>query len=175
MGSLYPVPGWQRALDRADLTGLAARLTAERVAAGLCVYRQESPEHRKVNRGLAATARSIIPDPVQASIIAAGDAGHPAARHDLEAVLDRLPPEARRRLRIVLSGAGAGGDQSYAQMLADTMGSHIIAPAGTWTATPDGRLRAIVAGRLEAADSWPRFSPGHQPGPFWEDPGLTAT
>jgi hypothetical protein len=159
LGSLYPVPGWQRALDQADLTGLAAQLTAERVTAGVCVYRRESPEHRTASRGLAATARSILPDPVQISIIAAGDAGNPAARHDLEAVLARLPPAATRRLRIVLSGAGARGDQSYAQMLADNIGSHIIAPAGAWTATPDGRLAAIVADRLQAADGWPGFSP----------------
>jgi hypothetical protein len=55
--------------------------------------------------------------------------------------------------------AGARGDQSYAQMLADTMDSHIVAPSGAWTATPDGWLRAIVADRLEAVDGWPEFSP----------------
>jgi hypothetical protein len=171
MGSLYPVPGWQRALDQADLTGLAPGLTAERVTAGLCVYRRESGQHERASRGLAATARSIIPDPAQATIIAAGDADSPPARQDLEAVLERLPAQATRRLRLVLSGAGAGGDRSYAQTLADTTGSLIIAPAGAWTATPDGRLRAIPAGRPEAADSWPRFFPRHRPVPLSEAAG----
>ncbi len=164
MEALYPVPGWQRALDQADLTGLAAGLAAERVTAGLCVYRRESAEPGRASRGLAATARSVIPDPVRAMIIAAGDAGSPAARRDLEAVLDRLPAEATQSLRIVLSGAGAGGAQSYAQILANTMGSHIIAPGGVWTATPDGRLRAVAADQTPGADGWQELFPRHPRG-----------
>jgi hypothetical protein len=158
-GPLYPVPGWQRALGQADLGGLPRGLAAERVAAGLAIYREEEPGGGgNPHRGLAATARSIIPDPERACIIAAGDAGMPGARRDLEAVLERLPEAATQSLRIVLAAAGAGGGQSYAQDLARRMGSHIIAPAGGWTATPDGRLHAVPAGQRGPA-GWQEFSP----------------
>jgi hypothetical protein len=157
MEPLYPVPGWQRALDHADLGWLPTGLAAERVPAGLCVYRPESPQPGPASGSLAATAPRIIPDPERATIIAAGDAASPAARQDLEAVLDRLPAQATRSLRIVLSGAGAGGAQSYAQTLANTTGSHIIAPTGTWTATPDGRLRAAAPDQPQGTDDWQEF------------------
>jgi len=178
MGPLYPVPSWQRALGQADLSGLAPGLIAEQVAAGLAVYRKESDDRGQPQRGLAATARSIIPDPAQASIIAAGDADSPAARQDLEAVLQRLPGEATPSLRIVLSGAGAGGRQSYAQSLADAMGSRISAPTAAWTATPDGRLRAVPDGQRAGA-GWQHFSPSGQarryPAAAPAGPGATAS
>ncbi len=116
MSPLSPVPGWQRALAQTDLSELSTEFIADRIPAGLCVYR------------------------------------------------GRLPAEATRSLRLVLSGAGAGGEDSYAQFLAHSCGAHIIAPAGTWTATPDGRLRAIAASETGAADSWCGFSPRYPPG-----------
>jgi hypothetical protein len=158
MGPLYPVPGWQRALEQANLTGLPDGLFAERVAAGLCVYRQDATGREPAHHGLAATARSLLPDPERADVIAAGDASDAGARHDLETVLTRLPARATRGVRIVLSGAGAGGQGSYAQALSDTMGSRVIAPTGAWTATPDGRLRAVAAGHPGTSD-WQVFSP----------------
>jgi hypothetical protein len=158
MGPLYPVPGWQRALDHANLAGLPDGLFAERVAAGLCVYHQDATGRESAQQGLAATARSLLPDPERPVVIAAGDTSDPGARHDLETVLGCLPARATRGMRIVLSGAGAGGQDSYAQALSDTLGSQVIAPTGAWTATPDGRLRAVAAGQPGAAE-WQVFFP----------------
>jgi hypothetical protein len=138
LGSLYPVPAWEWALGEAGLGELAGRLVVEHVAAGISVRRPGSSA-----RGLTATARSIIPDPARATLVRGDAARSEDARQDLEAVLSRLPRAAVTSLRILLSGAGSGAQDSYAQFLADTLGSHIVAPAGSWTATPDGRLRVL--------------------------------
>jgi hypothetical protein len=161
MEPLYPAPGWQRALGEADLASLPPGLSADRVPAGLAVYREEPGDRGQPYRGLSATAHSVIPDPERACVISGGTAQSPAARQDLEAVLERLPREATRRLRIVLSGAGvaAGSEPCYAQVLAEKLRSDIIAPTGAWTATPDGRLRAAAAG----AGGWQEFRPGRKP------------
>jgi hypothetical protein len=160
LGSLHPVPPWEGVLTAADLDGLAGGLAVEHVAAGLYVYRPGT-----VERGLATTARSLLPAPSGMTIVMGGDARGAGVRQDLEQVLSRLPAGAAGSLRIVLAGAGAGGRDSYAQFLADTFGCQIVAPAGEWTATPDGRLLARSApgrtpGTGTEADAWPAFSPG---------------
>jgi len=164
MGSLYPTPAWERALAETDLSGVGGGLVIEHVAAGLCVHRPEAAE-----RGLAATARSVIPDPARATIIASADARTEAIRQDVETVLGRLPAAAARKLCLVLAGAGAGGQGSYAQFLADTFGTRVLAPVGRWTATPDGRLRAFPAATGAGApggeaQAWHEFSPRRVPG-----------
>jgi hypothetical protein len=151
LGSLYPVPAWEWALGEADLGELAGRLVIEHVAAGVCIYRPGSPAP-----GLTTAARSIIPDPARATIVLGDDARSEDARQDLEAVLSRLPRPAVTSLRILLSGAGSGEQDSYAQFLADTLGSQIVAPAGRWTATPEGRLRV----RAEVRQATPAQPPG---------------
>jgi hypothetical protein len=155
LGSLYPVPAWEWALGEADLGELAGRLVIEHVAAGVCVYRPGSSA-----RGLIATARSVIPDPARATIVLGDDARSEDARQDLEAVLSRLPRPAVTSLRILLSGAGSGAQDSYAQFLADTLNSQIVAPTGRWTATPDGRLRVLAEPR-QATSAQP-------PGDGWQ-------
>jgi hypothetical protein len=156
MGSLYPTPAWQRALGDANLGGLVAGMAVEQVAAGLCVRRPGSS-----GRGLVETARSVLPDPWQMTVVVGGDVHDDDVRQGLEAVLDELPTTATRSVRLVLAAAGAGGRDSYAQHLADTLGSELIAPAGGWTATPDGRLRILGGpGASEpGAGGWCRFSP----------------
>jgi hypothetical protein len=166
LGSMYPVPAWERALGETDLTALPSGGTFEHVAAGICLFRSESSE-----RGLAATARSIVPDPARATIVVAGDARDGAVRQDVESVLSQLPAAALSSLRLVLTGAGAGAGDSYAQFLAETFGSEIVAPGGRWTATPDGRLRALgtpgapggAGGRGSEADGWLVFAPSREP------------
>jgi hypothetical protein len=160
MGPLYPTPGWERALGEVELTGLSAELVAERIPAGLCVYRPGEGHRGPSAPGLAATARQILPDPVRATVIADGAAGSEETRQAVAAVLARLTPGARQSLRVVLSGAASGGPGSYAQHLADALGGEIIAPTGGWTATPDGRLRAIRAESGAQPDGWRTFLPG---------------
>lgn len=157
LGSLYPEPGWERALAAADF----ARLGVEQVAAGLCVSRPGPGA-----RGLTATARSIIPAPSGPVVVAGGDAGDPGVRRDVTDVLGRLPAGGVPRLRLLLTGAGAGGSDAWAQALADEFGFVIAAPAGRWTASPDGFVRALpVTGSAspaaagEAADPWRHFQP----------------
>jgi hypothetical protein len=159
MGPLYPVPAWDRALAAADLTRLAAGVIAERVPAGLCVYRASGTGPGRSGQGLAATARRILPDPVRVSVIADGTATSAEDRRALETVLGRLLPEAMLSLRIVLSDAAEGGEDSYAQYLADSLGGPVIAPTGMWTATPDGRLRAMGMDPAGGADTWREFLP----------------
>jgi hypothetical protein len=158
MGSLYPEPGWERALAGMALAAPPG-LVVEQVAAGLSLYRQDHAAS-----SLAATARSLIPDPARATIIVDGDAMSAEVRRDLDTIIGRLPAAARRSLRIALTAAARGGQESYAQSLADTFESAIVAPSGTWTATPDGRLLARSAsgaarGSRSEASGWREFSP----------------
>jgi hypothetical protein len=158
MGSLYPEPDWERALIETALTGLPADLVIEDVAAGVCVYRPDPSQ-----RALSATARSVLPDPARVTIVAAGEASTEAVRQDVAAVLGSLPGKAADRVRLLLAGAGEGGDDSYAQDLADTFDCEIVAPAGRWTATPDGRVRALPVPGAPAgpgAGGWKTFWPG---------------
>jgi hypothetical protein len=158
MGSLYPEPDWERALIETALTGLPADLVIEDVAAGVCVYRPDASQ-----RALSATARSVLPDPARVTIVAAGEASTEAVRQDVAAVLGSLPGKAADRVRLLLAGAGEGGDDSYAQDLADSFDCEIVAPAGRWTATPDGRVRALPPPGAPAgpgAGGWKTFWPG---------------
>jgi hypothetical protein len=156
--SLYPPPTWCQGIAGADLSDLSETLDIEHVAAGLCL-RWPGP----AERGLIATARSLIPDPVRATIVVGGDVRNQDDRLALQSVLLRLPSGALRRLRILLSYAGSGGSESYAQYLADMFSSEISAPAQRWTATPDGRLRAYPAaggaGPVAADGAWLEFAP----------------
>ncbi|HEY2441841.1 MAG TPA: hypothetical protein VGI31_01775 [Streptosporangiaceae bacterium] len=160
LGSLYPEPRWEDALAAADFSGLGVG----QVAAGLCVGRPGPAA-----RGLAATARSIIPVPSGPTIVAGGDAGNSEVRRDVETLLGRMPAGTLPRLRLLLTGAGAGGHDSYAQFLADTFGLVVAAPTGRWTASPDGCVRALPAagpaGSGGPANPWQTFSPrGNPPG-----------
>ncbi len=155
LGSLYPEPAWERALAEEALAELPADLVVEDVAAGLCVYRPGSSQ-----RGLSATARSILPDPARLTIVAGGGAG--AVQQDVAAVLGRLPAKAAVSVRLLLAGAASGGEDLYAQDLADVFDCEIVAPAGRWTATPDGRVRALAApGAATGAEArgWRTFLP----------------
>jgi len=159
LGSLYPEPAWEQALAAADITGLATEAACEHIAAGLYVYRPDSPQSE-----LTATARSLLPDPANTTVVIGGDAAAEAARRDTEAVLRQLPAEAARSVRLLLAGAASGGADSYAQFLADAIGGEIIAPTGGWTATPDGRLRDLAAPGETAvpdAGAWRAFAPRH--------------
>jgi hypothetical protein len=175
LGSLSPAPAWERALADVDLSGAGDGLVIERVPAGLFVCRQGQS-----GPGLAATARSIIPDPERATIIASASAGSEVVGRDLHAVAGLLPAGARRSLRIVAFGAGPEGAGSFAQSLADAVGSHIVAPVRKCTATPDGRLLARPpAGPgpepKPTGGSWREFFPGREPtgtpGPPDSEPG----
>jgi hypothetical protein len=174
LGSLYPEPGWEGALAAADFSGL----DVEQVAAGLCVGRPG-----RAARGLSATARSIMPTPSGPTIVVGGDAGNSEVRQDVERALGRIPAGSLPRLRILLTGAGAGGHGSYAQLLADTFGFAVAAPVGRWTASPDGFVRALPAagpaGPGETADPWqyssPRARPPSAPGPGVPGPAPTAS
>jgi len=157
LGSLYPVPAWELGLAEADLSGLPGTLRIEHIAAGLCICWPGPAQ-----RGLLATARSIIPDPSQATIVIGGAVRDHDVRRDVESVLGRLPAAAARRLRILLADAGSRGQDSYAQFLADTFGGQVAAPPGRWTATPDGRVRAlpsVAAGPGTPAATWQQFWP----------------
>ena len=177
MGALYPEPAWERALAEADLDAAANGLIVEHVAAGLSVHRP-GPS----TRGLATTARSILPDPAQATVIVDADLAAGAARREVGNVLSSLPVAATRRLRLVLAGAGDMGPDSYGQFLADRLGGQVVAPVGEWTATPDGRLRACTAGGAvggtaapgPAADGWCEFWPRRQQHPVSSDEGAPA-
>jgi hypothetical protein len=177
MGALYPEPAWERALAEADLGTAADGLIVEHVAAGLSVYRPGPSA-----RGLATTARSIIPDPARATIIVGVDLPAGDARREAENVLSSLPVAAARRLRVVLAGAGHMGPDSFGQFLADRFGSQVVVPLGEWTATPDGRLRASTAGGAAggaaapgpAADGWCEFWPRRQQHPVSSDEGGSA-
>ena len=165
-GSLYPEPAWERALAGNAMTGLPADLVIEDVAAGLCVSWTDTSQ-----RGLSATARSILPDPARVTIVAGGDASAWTVRQDVSAVVGHLPAEAARSVRLLLGGAAAGGEVSFAQALADSFGCEVVAPAGKWTATPDGRLRALPAG------GWCTFGPRLTPQaalPEPEEPEVVA-
>ena len=87
LGSLYPVPAWENALVEDGLADPPPGVLVEDVAAGLCIYRPGPSQ-----RGLRATARSILPDPRRVTIVAGGDAD---AVHDVAAVLERLPRRGR--------------------------------------------------------------------------------
>jgi hypothetical protein len=155
-GSLYPVPGWERTLADVELDGIAGDLVLEHVAAGICLYRPVPEEN-----GLAATARSLLPDPRRMSMIVSGSLPPGEAAERLPQVLRRLPMAARG-VRLVMPRAGAGGPDSLAQSLADAAGGRIVAPVGQWTATPDGRLRILgPEGRARAA-GWASFTPRPQ-------------
>jgi hypothetical protein len=125
LGSLYPEPAWERALAETALTGLPADLVIEDVAAGVCVCR---PEYSQ--RALSATARSILPDPARVTIVAAGDAGSEVVRQDVAAVLRSLPGKAAGRVRLLLSGAGSGGEDSYAPLRHSVRAPDQLPPGG---------------------------------------------
>ena len=167
IGSLSPAPAWERALADVDWGEIRDGLLIERIPAGLFVYRQCLSE-----RGLAATARSVIPDPVRATIIASTSAGSEVVRRDLETVAGLLPAAARQSLRIAVLRADPQSASSLAQSLADAVGSHVIAPAEGWTATPDGRLLARTPAEsgpgpehMRTAGSWRDFFPRATPLP----------
>lgn len=157
LGSLYPEPAWERALAETTRAELPADVVVEDIATGLCVYRPDSSM-----RGLSATARSILPEPDRVTIVAGGDAGSEAVKQDVAAVLGRLPAKTAGRVRLLLAGAASGGQDSYAQGLADAVGCEIAAPVGRWTATPDGRVRALAAPGAASGpetDGWRTFRP----------------
>jgi hypothetical protein len=158
LGSLYPEPGWEAALAEADFDGL----DVSQVASGLCVCRPG-----RAARGLTATARSIIPASSGPTLVVGGDAADSDVRRDVASVLGRIPAGTLRRLRILLTGAGAGGHDSYAQSLADTFGLVVSAPAGRWTASPDGLTRPLPepgpAGAHGTSGQWQTFSPRTKP------------
>jgi hypothetical protein len=90
------------------------------------------------------------------------------AEHTLVLTARTVIPDVARATIVV--GAGSGGADAYARFLAETFGIAVIAPAGRWTATPDGRLRAIppagavsrsAAGESAGAlaDGWREFWP----------------
>jgi hypothetical protein len=158
LSSLYPEPGWEDVLAGADFSDL----DVDQVAAGLCVC-PPGP----AARGLAATARSILPALAGPTIIVGGDAGNSHVRQDVETVLGRIPARALRVVRILLTGAAAGGHDSYAQFLADTFGFKVAAPAGRWTASPGGVVRVLPvaspAGSGEVPGPWLSFAPRDKP------------
>jgi hypothetical protein len=156
LGSLYPEPAWERGLATADLENLPGDVSIEHTASGLCISRPGQPDG-----GLAATARSIVPDPFAVTIVAGGDAGDRQVRQAVESVIDRLPPAATQAVRLLLNGAAAGGPQSFAQFLADSVGAAVTAPAERWTSTPDGRVRPLSPGEITTAGGqpWPQFRP----------------
>jgi hypothetical protein len=156
LGSLYPEPAWERGLATADLDSLPDGVVVEHTASGLCVSGPGQP-----GPGLAQTARSILPDPSSVTIVAAGDAHDPEPRQAVESVLDRLPPDVTRAIRLLLSGAAAGGPESFAQLVANAAGATVTAPAGRWTATPDGRVRLLPSAEAPGAGGrpWPKFRP----------------
>src|SRR5260370_30932455 len=131
LGSLYPEPAWEQALAAADITGLATEAACEHIAAGLYVYRPDSPQSE-----LTATARSLLPDPATTTIVIGGDAAARAARRDTEAVLRQLPAEAARSVRLLLAGAASGGADSYAQFLAHALGGGGLPPPPGEAAPP---------------------------------------
>ncbi len=162
LGSLYPEPAWERALAESVPAEPPAGAAVEDVAAGLCVYRPGPAQ-----RGLIATARSILPDPARVTIVAGGDAAAGAVRQDLAAVFGGLPARAAASVRLLLAGAASGGDGSCAQALADDFDCEIVAPAARWTATPDGRVRALAAtGAATGPDAggWLTFLPRRRAG-----------
>ena len=156
LGSLYPEPAWERGLATADLDNLPVNVSIEHTASGLCICRPGQSDH-----SLAATARSIVPDPVAVTIVVGGDASEPQVRRSVEAVIDRLPPAATQGVRLLLNGAAAGGPQSYAQFLADSVGAPVTAPPELWTATPDGRVRSLSPDGVTASGRlpWPKLRP----------------
>ena len=157
LGSVYPIPAWEHALAEAVPAEPPADVVVEDVAAGLCVYRPGPSQ-----RGLSATARSILPDPARMTVVAAGDARAEIVKQDVAAVLGGLPARAVVSVRLLLAGAGSGGEASYAQGLADVFECEIVAPAGGWTATPDGRVRALASpGAVAGPDAgrWRTFRP----------------
>jgi hypothetical protein len=157
LGSLHPAPAWERELDNADLETLLDGGGVEHIAAGLCL----PPRSGNPGRGLTATARSIVPDPAALTVVG-GDAADPLARQQVESLLGRLPAAARDRLRLLMAGAGADGPASFAQLLASAFGCLIVAPVGRWTATPNGRVRALPdarSGREVPGEAWAEFRP----------------
>jgi hypothetical protein len=164
LGSLHPAPAWKRELDSADLDTLLDEGSVEHIAAGL--YLPPSPG----NPGLTATACSIIPDPAALTVVSGCDAYDRVARQGVESLVQRLPAAARDRLRLLLAGAGAGGPDSFAQLLASAFGCQVVAPVGRWTATPDGRVRALPdagSGSRVPGQTWAEFWPaaGHGKSP----------
>jgi len=158
LSSLYPEPGWEDALAKADFSDL----DVDQVAAGLCI----GPAGPAA-RGLVATARSIIPSASGPTIIVCGDAGDSHVRQDVETVLGRIPERTLRVLRILLTGAGEGGHDSYAQFLADTFGFEVVTPAGRWTASPGGVVHVLPAadpaGSGRVPSPWLSFAPRDKP------------
>lgn len=160
LGSVYPAPRWEARLADAELSVIADEFRVEHVAAGLCLYRPGATD-----RALVLTARSVVPDVARVTIVAGADASASEVRREIENLIGQLPAATAASLRLVLADAGRGGNDSYAQFLADTFGIHVVAPAGRWTATPDGRLRALptTAAGLEVgagtlADGWGEFA-----------------
>lgn len=154
LGSLYPEPAWERGLATADLDNLPGGVSIEHTASGLCVGRLGQADD-----ALTATARSIVPDPFSVTIVAGGDARDPEVRQAVQSVIDRLPPAAVQGVRLLLNGAAAGGPQSFAQSLADSVGGAVTAPPARWTATPDGWVRLLPPPGVTAAGGlpWPQF------------------
>lgn len=158
VGSLLPAPAWERALRNADPDAVLHEGRAECIAAGLYLL----PSSGNPRRGLTSTARSIIPDPAALTVVVDGDAANGLARQDVGSLLQRLPEAARPRLRLMLAGAGAGGPDSFAQLLASAFRCQIVAPVGRWTATPDGLVRALSeasSGSQVTGEVWAEFCP----------------
>jgi hypothetical protein len=153
LGSLYPEPAWERGLAAAEYDDQPDGVVCEHIAAGLYVYRPGAHDAT-----LDTLAYGLLPYPDRVTIVVSGDVGSGDLRRDVTAVLRQLPSEAIRSMRLMLTGAGTGGSDSYAQYLADTLRSEIIAPVGRWTATSDGRLRAFGAPGTDAS-AWRRFTP----------------
>jgi hypothetical protein len=157
-GSLYPAPPWEQSLGDTELEGIPEPVRVEHVAAGLCVYRPD-----RAGRGFIATARSILPDPDQLTVVVGGSADDADVRNDVEEVLKRIPVDSARHLRLLLADAGGRRGASFGQQLADGLGAQITAPVAGWTATPNGRVLALPPGGHgtpdPAAPRWAEFSP----------------
>lgn len=153
-GSLLPVPAWELGLAEADLDGLGDAVSVEHIAAGLCLYRTG-----QAARGFVTTARCLLPDPGRLTMVVSGAASDSDVRQDVEAVLDRISKIAGRRMRLLLTGAGAGAGDAFGQQLADKFGGEVLAPVAGWTATPDGRPIALPARGEAPPARWQLFLP----------------
>ncbi|MEW2519472.1 hypothetical protein [Actinacidiphila alni] len=94
-----------------------------------------------------------------------GSADPDGGRHwpRLAALLDSLRDRGTRRVRLVLSGAGAErpGRPSTARRIADDWGFEVLAPDGVVLITPGGSL--FVRGDVRGKGNWWRFAPGEPP------------
>ncbi|MFI0444800.1 hypothetical protein [Actinomadura sp. 6N118] len=156
MGAIYPSPRWDTALagagDTIPLHGRAPGLVVGRVAAGLTLYPADT-DAADFLRG----AGGLQPDPDRLTVAVAPAVDVGAVLEALGALVEVLPADAARGLRLAWPGAMSPSARAGLADLCRRLSIEIVAPDTTLFQDPESG--ALLAWGARGLGTWLRLTP----------------